>query len=486
MLLKSNFRTLTQRHKFIERLVLPLGDRLTRSKFWSIAKGMQQAGERSFQQQRSRQTELLKYLLSVAANDTDFWKSRFVSNDASERPLELLSSLLPVTKSELEAGFPDQVVCRSVDQGDLRFAATRGTTQRMICVHDFAKRDSIRAAMVRTLHASGYRIGMPMVEIPPDICDVVCGDQGEQDKGVLRHVYAMIRGGRLGDASAYRDLRGLIERHWIYNRKTYPSFGFHGSNPPNEELDAYIDRLSKDRPYVLKGLTTYLYQIAQRLLERGDVQLQIPVIKPLGSGVTPVMRKIIEAGFDGRFHDDYGSAELGSIACDCEISNGMHIFSDLFIVEIVDSDGQTVSAGQLGEVVVTDLVNQAMPLIRYKIGDLGRIDNSPCSCGLNSPRLWIEGRIQDALTHADGQWVTSFDIAEKLYSEPGVDQFQLVEKRGDVLELTVVESSRQKLDQASLQKIIAELLGTKRKLRIRTARTLASEPGGKFRWVKAI
>ena len=447
---------------------------------------MQQASERSVEQQQSRQVELLKHLLSAAANDTDYWKSRFASTDASDRPLELFNSLAPVTKSELEAGFPDQVVSRAADQEDLRFAATRGTTQRMICVNDFSKRDSIRAAMVRTLRASGYRIGMPMVEIPPDICDVVCGDQGERDEGVFRHVYDMIRGWRLADANTYRDLRGLIERHWIYNRKTYPSFGFHGSNPPNEELDAYIDRLSKDRPYVLKGLTTYLYKIAQRVSEREDIQLQIPVIKPLGSGATPVMRKVIEMGFGGRFHDDYGSAELGSIACDCEIGNGMHIFSDLFIVEIVDADGQPVPAGQLGEVVVTDLVNHAMPLIRYKIGDLGRIDDSPCSCGLNSPRLWIEGRIQDALTDVDGQWVTSFDIAEKLYSETGVDQFQLVEKRGDVLELTVVESSRQKFDQASIEKMIFELLGAKRRLRVRTARTLASEPGGKFRWVKAI
>lgn len=476
--------TFLNRHHVIEHVALPLSDRFSRSNFWSLSKHMRRLALTPREDLFQLQQEKLQQLFSVAIAQSDFWQTRLRATTSELPILEQLRNLAPVSKSELEAGFPDQVVNRSSNQQDLRFAATRGTTQRMICVHDFAKRESIRAAMVRTLRDSGYRLGMPMVEIPPDICDTVCGEQGESDEGVLAHLQDMVKKRRLRDSAAYRDLRGLVERHWIYNRHTYPPFGAYGSNPPQAFLDKYTDRLQRDRPFVLKGLTTYLYQIAKRVLQRGDVELRIPVIKPLGSGVTPAMRETIETAFGGKFHDDYGSAELGSIACDCEFHAGMHIFSDLFIVEIVDSDGNCVPKGQLGEVVVTDLVNHAMPLIRYKIGDLGRVDDSPCRCGLNSPRLFIEGRIQDALINDEGAWVTSFDIAEKLYGELEVDQFQLNEKTFAVLELVVVPKEGVHLDLAHLEITIRELIGHQKKLRLRTARTIAPESGGKFRWVK--
>ncbi|TWT33771.1 Phenylacetate-coenzyme A ligase [Posidoniimonas corsicana] len=356
----------------------------------------------------------------------------------------------------------------------------------MICVHDFAKRDAIRAANIVTLRASGYRLGMRMVEIPPDICDVVCGEQGERDEGVLRHLLGILRYNRWRDANTYRDLRGLVERNWVYNRKTYPPFGAGGSHPGTARLDYYIDRLQRDRPFLLKGLTTYLYQIAQRVLERGRIDLEIPVIKPLGSGATPHMRETLETAFGGRFWDDYGSAELGSVAFSCGDSDGMHVLEDLFIVEVLDSQGAPTPPGEVGEVVVTDLANHAMPLIRYRVGDLGRLLEGECQCGRLSRRLRVEGRLQDALRDSQGNWVTSNEIAEHIYRLPWVDQFQLVERREDLLEITVVIRQGLRPDEGQLSSYFRDRLGREVRLRIRTARSISPEPGGKFRWVKAL
>jgi len=477
---------LIPRHYFVEGIALPLSDCFSRSKFWSLSNGMFKSERTPRETLKLVQHERLHRLLTVASKETHFWNQRISLPSKTTCSLELLKQLPPVSKSELEAGFPDQVVNRSSNQKDLRFAATRGTTQRMICVHDFDKRESIRAAMVRTLRSSGYRLGMPMVEIPPDICDTVCGEQGERDIGVLAHITQMAREHRLLESTALRDLRGLIERNWIYHRRTYPLFGKHGSNPPASFLDEYIVRLQRDRPYVLKGLTTYLYQIAKRILSSSDVRLKVPIIKPLGSGVTPTMRQTIEKAFQGKLHDDYGSAELGSIACECDCHDGMHVFSDLFIIEVVDNDGMNLPNGEVGEVVVTDLVNHAMPLIRYRIGDLGKIDDTPCRCGRSSPRLSIVGRVQDSLVNHVGQSVSSFEIAEKLYGELAADEFQLNEKSPTLLELTLVPRQNTQLDSTQVEESLLDLLGHHRKLQVRTARTISPEPGGKFRWVKTI
>ncbi len=474
-------------HQLVENVALPMSDRLTHSNFWRLSKQVERLRTRSRDYLTTLQMQRLNSLFDIAATETEFWAQRLNHVGNVKQPLQRLRSLRPVSKAELEAGFPDQIVNRSIDQSDLRFAATRGTTQRMVCVHDFAKRESMRAAMVCTLRASGYRVGMPMVEIPPSICDTVCGEQGERDEGVLPHLGEMLRSRTFREASAWRDLRGLVERHWIYRRKTYAPFSpMYGSTQPDSELDKYIDQLLRDRPHTLKGLTTYLYQIAKRALVRTDVKLEVPVIRPLGSGATPVMRSVIERAFHGRFHDDYGSAELGPVAFACHAGQGMHIFTDQFIVEIVDDEGKNVPRGQLGEIVVTDLINHAMPLFRYRVGDLGRMVDSPCICGNVAPRIEIEGRIHDSVLTADGRRITSQRIADLMYSQPELDQFQLVEKRNSVLELTLVAKSESEIDSSKYQRILTDLVGENRKLRIRNARTILPESGGKFRWVKAL
>jgi len=456
-------------HQLIENVALPMSDRLTRSSFWKL----------------SRNLDALKKCSH--GHLADLQAHRLIQANCNHAPArERLETMPPVSKSELEAGFPDKVINSSIDPAELRFASTRGTTQRMICVHDFAKRESMRAAMVCTLRESGYRIGMPMVEIPPNICNDVCGELGESDDGVWTHVRKMATQRKLKDGSAWQDLRGLVERHWIYRRKTYSPFSpLHGTTQPDSALDQYIDQLQKDRPHTVKGLTTYLFQIAKRLLQRSDVTLNVPAIRPLGSGASPLMRQTIESAFNGRFYDDYGSAELGPIAFACKTGNGMHVFANQFIVEVVNENGEAVPKGQTGEVVVTDLVNHAMPLFRYRIGDLGRIHEGPCGCGNPAPRIEIEGRIQDSVRTSNGQRETSRQIAELMYAQPDLDQFQLVEKRNGAFELLVVASHGCELDKSKYQKLMVEVLGGRQRIQVRNVRTILPESSGKFRWVKA-
>ena len=477
-------------HQFVERVALPLSDRLTHSGFWALSSEMTKLRNSSESKLKEVQRQRLQKIFDVAQTQTEFWKSRLVGSDHVECPFERLAKTTPVSKSELESGFPSEVVNQSFDRAELRFSSTGGTTQRMTCVHDFAKREAMRASMVNTLRDSGYRIGMPMVEIPPSICDTVCGELGETNDGVLAHIAKMVRKKRLKDMNAFRDLRGKVESNWVYRRKTYPSFTQQGSTQPIDNLDRYIELLKRDEPALLKANTIYLFQIAKHLLDRKqsgnvDWKINVPIIKPLGSGATPNMISTIEAAFGGRFIGDYGSAELGPIASECLEGGGMHVFSDLFIVEILNRDGERMKDGELGEVVITDLTNRAMPLIRYRIGDLGRIDSTRCSCGNLTERIFVEGRVHDALPLKAGGWLTSFAIAEKFFSFPNVDHFQVIEKRNGSLVISVVPKPDEKIDPAMLESMFANLLGEPRKIKIRKVRSILPEEGGKFRWVKS-
>ena len=358
----------------------------------------------------------------------------------------------------------------------------------MVCVHNFEKRDAMRAAMIQTLRVEGYRVGMSLVEIPPSVCDTVCGELDDSDAGVLEHVVMSIKEGRWRDAETWRDARGKIERNWVFRKRIYPPFDHRGSNQPVDVLDQYLKVLARDRPHTLKGLSTYLYQISKRSLQRDADRVQIPVIRTLGSLVTPKMREVIESAFDGKFFNDYGTAELGPISAECSARNGMHIFGTQFIVEVVDQNLKPVADGELGEVLVTDLVNHSMPLIRYRVGDLGRIKHEPCTCGSSLPRLWIEGRIHDAFATKDGSWISSHYIADQLFQYEWLHDFQLVEKRGNRLELSfVTEDKSDPLTQKKkLRSLLIEMFGDQRDIRVRETHSISPEPGGKFRWVKPL
>lgn len=101
-----------------------------------------------------------------------------------------------------------------------------------------------------------------------------------------------------------------------------------------------------------------------------------------------------------KLYSTYASTEKGTAFTECDAGRGGHVLSDLIYVEIVDDHGSPVPYGTPGEVVVTTLGVEAMPLVRYKTGDIAVLFNEPCSCGDLSPRLSpILGRKQQMIKY---------------------------------------------------------------------------------------
>jgi len=472
----------------LRNLILPSVSTFTRSAFWEAYRDMLRLEVRSWDELQRLQWERFEVLLAHACQHVPFYRERLQSRGiepADIRRFEDLLRIPPTTKDEVQANFPDRMTSAQASKGELRYVSTSGTANRLMVIHDFHKREMVRAAALRSLSLSGgYRPGGRMVEIPPDVCSIVCGAEGESLDGVLPHLYRMVRHGELGDEDAVSSLKGRVERNWVFRKKTYQPFGPQGTSLSKEQLRGYVAALRRDRPQVLKALPTYLHEIARYVAREGLEPIPVDVVKPMGASVSPAMRESIAAGFDGAYREDYGCAEFGDMACDCARRDGLHVFSDLFLIEVVVGD-RHAEPGELGRILVTDLSNLAMPMIRYAIGDVGRIRLDDHGCGRHSPRLWVEGRVEDALVDRGGEVYSSDRIMDFLYRRPEVAQFQVIETRAGCLDLLVVPRNGADLRASGLAEAFGAFLGGGMDITLYPVKTIRPEASGKFRFVQS-
>ncbi len=112
-----------------------------------------------------------------------------------------------------------------------------------------------------------------------------------------------------------------------------------------------------------------------------------------------ISNKIMEK-WDIRLFSTYASTEMSTAFAECELQQGGHHHPDLIIVEVVDEEGRQVSDGRSGELVVTTLGVEAMPLVRFKTGDIVQAHYEPCECGRNSLRIGpVIGRKQQMIKY---------------------------------------------------------------------------------------
>ena len=117
----------------------------------------------------------------------------------------------------------------------------------------------------------------------------------------------------------------------------------------------------------------------------------------------PATKKTLEKMWGAVCYDDIGSSEISNFGFECTRQNGTHIIESMFYVESLDPETlQPVADGEVGELVITNLITESMPLIRFRIKDLVRFDRSACDCGRSFLRLdgGILGRSDDMFQFA--------------------------------------------------------------------------------------
>lgn len=169
---------------------------------------------------------------------------------------------------------------------------------------------------------------------------------------------------------------------------------------------ARLRMLFDNQATVVLCTPTYALHLAQVAGEQGIDLRQSSVRKLIVAGEPggsiPATRKRIEDAWSARVFDHHGMTEVGPMTIECpEAPGGLHVLEGDYIVEVIEpAMMQPVSAGKVGELVVTNLGRHGSPLIRYRTGDLVKIDPKPCICGRTWLRLagGILGRTDDMIS----------------------------------------------------------------------------------------
>lgn len=176
------------------------------------------------------------------------------------------------------------------------------------------------------------------------------------------------------------------------------------------------------------------------------------------------MRQRIQDWLGIRAYDIYGTSELsGPMFCECTEQKGFHVWGDLAYVEILDPETlEPLPSGERGEMVITMLQKEALPLIRYRIGDISAIDDSVCACGRTHPRVQrITGRVDDMLI-IRGINVFPSQIEYTLMSIPEVGQhFQIIVDRKGALDDMLVQVE---VNKDAFSDKITDLMGIRKKV----------------------
>jgi phenylacetate-CoA ligase len=174
-----------------------------------------------------------------------------------------------------------------------------------------------------------------------------------------------------------------------------------------DNIEGFIDAIRKHRPVLVDGYAESLNFLATYVRDGGRPGFSPKAIISSAQGLPDNVRELIETGFDTKVYDKYGAREFSGIAYQCGHSPDHHVVDETYIVELLVDDRPALP-GEIGEVVITDLSNFSVPLIRYRIGDLAvAVDESvPCPCGRNLSRIGrIEGRTHAIVYCANGTWL---------------------------------------------------------------------------------
>lgn len=252
--------------------------------------------------------------------------------------------------------------------------------------------------------------------------------------------------------------------------------------PP--DLEKFVALLRRYRPRYLKAYAQAAAMFAHYCRDNHLDDIRFDAIIASAEVLLPEARTVIEETFGGRVFNRYGCREVSVIASECEFHAGMHVNADALLLEIEPAHGSPKGHGR---VLVTDLYNKSMPLLRYEIGDLADW-GAPglCACGRSLPRLAnVSGRTTDLLVLPDGSMVSGPSLALLIGQTPEVRQAQFVQNSPERVTLKVVPApSYGPQTIASLEQRILPYLKGLATLTIEQVAELPKEPSGKYRFVK--
>jgi phenylacetate-CoA ligase len=223
----------------------------------------------------------------------------------------------------------------------------------------------------------------------------------------------------------------FVARQWL--RRMYQFDPFRAG--PGD-MDRWWRTWRLIRPRVVLGYASTIARFARHLEERGWQPAPVRGVFTTAEKLYRPQRELIERVFGARAYDCYGSSEVQNIAAECRLGS-MHVNADFAVVETADP-----ASAAAQPLLVTSLWNRAMPLIRYRNEDCGRLLEGECACGSGFPLMSLEvARVSDSFRLPNGRVVHGEYFTHLMYGSEGVDSFQFHQVAVDRIVLRYVRAA---------------------------------------------
>jgi phenylacetate-CoA ligase len=230
-------------------------------------------------------------------------------------------------------------------------------------------------------------------------------------------------------------------------------------------LESHAGIIAAIKPSIIIGVPSFLKKLIKFLtsenIDPGFVKKLICIGEPVRNSNCQLSLpgSLLEEAWDAKVYSTYASSETITSFCDCEAGCGGHLHHDLAILEIIDDNGNQCGPGEQGEVVITPLQMEGMPLLRFKTGDISQYFDEKCACGRSTPRLGpIAGRKQQMMK-ISGTTVYPETVFSCLEALPGIIDYYIIAQSHDghltQAEVTVSISSDSTLTVETLSNRIA-------------------------------
>ncbi len=354
------------------------------------------------------QEERLRYFVRYAYNHSLFYRQRFMEAGVEPDDIKKLSDVtkLPFTsKRDLRNTYPTGMFCLP-ENWVVRYHVSSGTTGKPTVVgYTQSDVDMWSESLARGLTSIGLGRG--------DVIQVSYG-------------YGLFTGGL-----------GLHYGSERIGATVLPT----GTGNTERQIELMQD-LGSTAIACTPSYFLYINEVAQKMgvSIRDDTKLKAGIF-----GAEPwsdETRRRIEDSTGIKAYDIYGTSEMsGPLFTECHLQNGIHIWADMFLIEVIDPKTmEQVDDGERGELVVTSLDKWAFPLIRYRLGDITILNNEPCECGRTHPRIMrILGRTDDMII-VRGINVFPSQVESVLMRIPEIgDNYQIIVDRKGPLDVMTVK-----------------------------------------------
>lgn len=439
------------RRWLLRDVVLPLGDRLANQTVMQHLRFYTESSrwprERLLAEQDRRVREVVQAVHRGCAFYRELWDGAGVKPDDIRGKADL-ARLPMVSKDMLRPAYPDRVAMPTPYR--VREYSTSGSTGHPFAVLiDDDSMSQARALMLLRTQFAGWDLGEPMFQT--------------------------------GMAVERGRMKALKDR---LLRVTYRS-AFDLSPPV---LDEYLEAIDAGKLRFLAGYAQSLHLLALRAQEVG-FNHSCRAAVTWGSNLLPQYRESIRAAFGCETFDSYGVGEGFQVASQSVHSGElMHQFCVHVAAELVDREGRPVPDGERGEILLTRLTPGAMPLIRYRIGDVGRAAAADRDTGPYNLPLWsgVDGRVSDLVhTPSGNQLIVEFFFGIFQYA-PTITNFQVVQTALDTLQVKICTAPDY---EPAHWDVVAREIHTKGdpdlKLELEVVDDIPLERSGKRRFVKS-